>query len=143
MDHKTDHKYPKLLKIPLLNIEHETGYILTKTIIGNLQPIEMEGLKVCNISWTIDGTADTASSPTEFPSMPPESSLQPEHNNTKHSIVLQNAYIAQDAKDGLSSLLEGEYNSIISKSPMDVGRTNLFQMDIPTMGLQTIPNSVN
>ena len=29
----------------------------------------------------------------------------------------------------------GGYNSIISKSPMDVGRTNLFQVDIPTAGL--------
>ena len=28
----------------------------------------------------------------------------------------------------------GDYNSIMSKSPMDVGRTNLFQMDIPTAG---------
>ena len=31
-----------------------------------------------------------------------------------------------------SSLPEGDCNSIISKSPTDVGRTNTFQMDIPT-----------
>ena len=41
----------------------------------------------------------------------------------------------KEAKGGLSSLLEGEYNSIISKSPTDVRRTNLFQMDLPAMGL--------
>ena len=34
---------------------------------------------------------------------------------------------------GLSSLLEGVYNNTISKPPMDVGRTNFFQMDIPTV----------
>ena len=66
--------------------------------------------------------------------MPPELSFQLEHSNTKHSVVLQNAHIPQEAKEMLSSLLEGEYSSIISKSSMDVGRTSLFQMDIPTVG---------
>ena len=55
-------------------------------------------------------------------------------------------YKAQEAKDGLSSLLEGEYNSIIFKSPTDLGRKNLFQMDTLVMGqqflMQTIPNSI-
>ena len=53
----------------------------------------------------------------------------------RHSIVLEDAHILQEAKDGLISLLEGEYSSSIFKSPMDVGRTNLFQMNIPTIGL--------
>ena len=65
--------------------------------------------------------------------MPPESNFQPEHNINKHSIVLMDTHIPQEAKDGLSSLLEGEYNSIISKSSMDMGRTNLLQMDILTV----------
>ena len=34
-----------------------------------------------------------------------------------------------------NSLLEGEYNSYISKSPTYVGQINLFQMDIQTVGL--------
>ena len=153
MDHKIDDKYPKLLKIPLLNMEHNTVHILRKAI-GNLQPIEVEDFEVSNIPWTTDGTADATNSPTELPSMLPESSLQPEHNSKKHSVVLQDAQIPQEAKDGLSSLLEGAYDSIISKSPTDVGRTNLFQMDIPTAGppitcncrtihhMQTICNSI-
>ena len=40
----------------------------------------------------------------------------------------------QEAKVWLSSLLEVEYSIIISKLPMDVGRTNLFLMDIPMTG---------
>ena len=76
-----------------------------------------------------DGTADTVNSPTELPCIPPDSSFQPGHN-MKHSIALQNAHIPQETKDGLSSLLKGVYNSNISKSPTDVERTNLFQMDI-------------
>ena len=66
--------------------------------------------------------------------MPPELSFQPEQNNSKQSIILQDAQIPQEAKDKLSSLLEKDYHSIVSKSSMDVGRTNLFQMDIPTTG---------
>ena len=58
--------------------------------------------------------------------MPPMSSFQLENNINKHSIVLEDAHILQEAKDELASLLEGEYNSIISTSSTDVGRTNLF-----------------
>ena len=133
MDHKIDHKYPKLLNIPLLNTEHDTILSQEKYIIEKLQPIELEDIEVSNISWTKDDT-DTTNSPAELPCMPPESSFQPGHNNTKQSVGLQDAQIPQEAKDKLSSLLERDYNSIISKSPMDVGRINLFQMDISTMG---------
>ena len=92
--------------------------------------------EVSNISWTQDHN-ETTNSPAELPSMPPESTFQPEHNNTKQSVVLQDAQIPQEAKDKLSSLLEGDYNSTVSKSHRDVGRKNLFQMDIPTMGPPT------
>ena len=132
VDHKIDHRYPKLLKISLLNTENNTVQIPWKPIIGNLQSIEVEDFEISNISWTTEGTADTTNIPTELPSMLPESSVQPEHNNAKHSIVLLDAKIPQEAKNGLSSLHEGDYNSIISNTPMDVGRTNLFQMDIQT-----------
>ena len=85
--HKIGHKYPKILKIPLLNTEHDTVHIPRKTIIGNLQPIEIEDFEVSNILWTTDGTVDTTNSPTELPSMPPESHFQSEHNSTKHPAV--------------------------------------------------------
>ena len=88
-------------------MEHDTIYIPQKAIIGNLQPIEIEGIEVSNMSWTIDGTADTTNSPVELPSMPPESSFQPEHNTTKYSIVLQDAQIPQETKDELSSIMRG------------------------------------
>ena len=53
-------------------------------------------------------------------------------------MVLEDAHIPQEAKNGMPSLLEREYYSIISKSPTDVRRTNLFEMDIPTMGLPVV-----
>ena len=33
--------------------------------------------------------------------------------------------------------LKKDFDSIVPKSPMDVGRTNLFQIDIPTTGPPT------
>ena len=66
--------------------------------------------------------------------MPPESSFQLKLDNTKYSIVLWDAQMPQKTKDRLSFLLQGEYSNIISMSPMHVGRTNLFQKDIPTIG---------
>ena len=59
--------------------------------------------------------------PAELPCMPPEPSFQLKHNINNHSIELEDVHMLQEVKDGLSSLLEGEYNSIISKSPMDFG----------------------
>ena len=81
-------------------------------------------------------TVSTIDKQTELPRMPSESSFQPECSNTKHSTVLPDVHIPQDAKDGLASLLDGGFNSTISKSPMDVRRSNLFQMDIPITGPQ-------
>ena len=73
VDHKIDHKYPKLLKIPLLNKDYNTFHIPRKTIIGKLQSLDVADFKVSNISWTTDGTATTTSKPTELPCMSPES----------------------------------------------------------------------
>ena len=90
------------------------------------------------MSWTTDGTATTTGKPTQLPCMLPESSIQLAQSNAKQSIALEDAQISQDAQDGLASLLEVEFNSIISVSPVDVGRTNLFQMDIPMAGLLAV-----
>ena len=43
-----------------------------KKIIGKLQPKEVVDIEVSDILWTTDGTADTAKSQVESPSMPPE-----------------------------------------------------------------------
>ena len=42
--------------------------------------------------------------------------------------------ILQEANEISSLHYMGDYNSIVLKSPMDVGKVNLFQMDIPTAG---------
>ena len=134
VDHKMDHQYPKWLHILLLNTEFNTVQISRKTVIGKLYPIVITGSAVNNISWTTDSTT-TKNKSAKLLCMPPKSSFQPEHNISRHSILLEDAHITQEDKDGLASLLEGEYSSSIYKSPTDVGRTNFFQMDIQTAWL--------
>ena len=92
-------------------------------MIGKLQPIETEIIEGSNISGTKENT-NTANSLVQLPSMPPESSFQQEQINSKQSILLQIVEIPQEAKDKLFLLLEGDFNSLVSKSPMGVGGTN-------------------
>ena len=66
-------------------------------------------------------------SPVEVPRMPPESSFQMEQNGSKQLILLEDVQIPQQSKDKFSSLLEKDYNSIVSKSPMDVGEPTFFK----------------
>ena len=66
-----------------------------------------------NVLWTKENS-NTANTPAELPRMSFESSFQPGHNNSKQSILLQDAQIPQEAKDELSSLLEKDFNSIVS-----------------------------
>ena len=105
-------------------------------MFSTLNPIEIESTKVSYISWTKKekSQADIRNSPTELPTIPPPSSFQPEHDILKRqSVILQETQVPQEAEDNLSSLLENEFDSILSISSTEVGRTNLFKMDIPTM----------
>ena len=100
MDHKIDNKYQELLKIAVLNTEHNTVYIPRKTAIGKLQPVDVADLKIINISWTTDDTVSKTNKPTELRCLPPKSSFQLEYSNNKHSVVLENAHIPQETRDG-------------------------------------------
>ena len=73
--HKIHHKQPKLFKIPLINTQHSSVCNLRKTIIGNLQPIDVADFEVNSISWMTYGTANTTNSPTELPCTPSEASF--------------------------------------------------------------------
>ena len=49
VDHKIDHKCPKLLKIHLLNMGYDSIHAPRKIIIGKLQPTEIEHIESSNI----------------------------------------------------------------------------------------------
>ena len=118
----------------MLNTAYNRVHVPRATVFGTLNIIDIESTEVSNISWIkMDKSKDDIrNSPMELPKIPWESSFQPEHNNTERQLViLQDTQAPQEARDSLPSLLENEFD-IISKSSTDVGRTNLFKMDIPT-----------
>ena len=92
--------------------------------------IDSDNIEVSNVSWTRENS-NTANSPAKLLRVSPESNFPPEQNNLKQFILQWDASIPQDTKDKPSSLLKMDFDSIVSKSPKDVGRINIFQMDIP------------
>ena len=55
--------------------EHNIVQIPRKTVIGKLQPRDLQHSEVNNISWMTDGTT-TTNKPAKIPYMPPKSSFQ-------------------------------------------------------------------
>ena len=135
-----NHKYPKLLSIPVLNRAYSRGYVPRSTEFGMLKPIEMEDAKVNEISWTkvkkLNKTTMNISEElhhfsqtnTELLTIPPWSSFQLEPNNhIRQSVILKDAQVPQEDQDKLYFLLQNKCDSIMSKSSTDIGRTNLFK----------------
>ena len=54
--------------------------------------------------------------------------------NGKPAVMLQDADIAQAARDKLNHMINTQFARIISQSSTDFGRTNLVEMDLPTTG---------
>ena len=71
----------------------------------------------------------------ELPIIPPQSTFQSEpSNHNRQSVILEDAQVPHEAPYKLSSLLQNKFDSIVTNSTTDVGRTNLFYIAIPTTG---------
>ena len=65
----------------------------------------------------------------------PECSLQIKADKKDYDrIKMQELEVPDEAKRKLNTLLKEKYWDIVSKSAMDIGRTNLIELDIPTGG---------
>ena len=64
-------------------------------------------------------------------------------NHIKQSGILEHFQVPKEAQDKLSSLLQTKNDSIVPKFSTDMGRTNLFQMDIPTTGAPPLLTNSN
>ena len=65
----------------------------------------------------------------------PQTNLQMEADKPNHpDISMPDADVPEEAKSKLLHLLEVKYNTIISKSATDIGRTTLIELDVPTEG---------
>ena len=128
----------------MLNTNESNMYIIKNTPIMSLHET-CEVQDICNIEWKkhID-TRDIAPEVTHpeanrqhkdlLPPMP-ECNLQIKANKKDYNkIKMPEADVPEEAKRKLNALLEEKYWDIVSKSAMDMGRTNLIELDIPTEG---------
>ena len=70
-----------------------------------------------------------------LPMFPDCSSFQTHaHNSNKSPIQLQDANAPVEIQCKLYTILISKFTGVISKSPTDFGRTNLIEMDLPTIG---------
>ena len=64
--------------------------------------------------------------------MPNNTNLQLEPDTNHSSRSIPDADIPEDARDMLKELLDIKYANIMSQTTIDIGRTNLIKLDIPT-----------
>ena len=70
-----------------------------------------------------------------LPEIPSATNLQLEPYTPNVSKSIPDAVISEIARKRLQELTDSKYNSIISKSDTDIGRSNLIELDIPTEDL--------
>ena len=132
--HHVDHKMPKALKVPILNTNN------TISSLGNNSPVAMlvpagRCEQIQEVKWTeVTDEPDLLKKPQLLPEIPSATILQIEPHNPYVSKSIPEADIPEIAKKRLEELLDIKYNSIVSKSATDTGRTNLIELDIPTKG---------
>ena len=132
--HHMDHKMPQTLKVPILNTNNTISSLGKNSPIATLVPAgkfeQIQGIE----RWEVTLELDLLKKPQLLPEIPSTTNLQLEPNTTNVSKSIPDANIPKIARKRLQQLLDVKYNSIVSKSAADIGRTNLIELDIPTEG---------
>ena len=142
--HKLNHKHPRKLLIPLLNISHNEVKIPKNTILGSISSItDVDTIQ--EVLWqkiqdtekkAVRNTAQDPQIHKLLPVFPENSNFQMHANDSSKPVVmLQGAEIPQAARDNLNHMVNNQFACIICSSSADLGRTNLVEMDLPTTGL--------
>ena len=76
--------------------------------------------------------------PKLLPQIPHNTRLQLDPDYKSLPWSLPDINILEEARTKLRDLLERKYLHIISQNMMDIGRTNLYELDIPTEGLPIV-----
>ena len=127
--HMVNHEMPQHLNIPILNANN----VLCS--IGKNMPIaSMHSAGNCEeaqeVSWS-KVQCDTSKLP---PQIPENTSLQLEPGTKSLASSIPDADIPKEARMKLQELLNKKYLQIILQNAMDISRTNLIKLDIPTDG---------
>ena len=127
--HGMDHKNPKTLNIPIMNTNNISCSLTKNLPIGTLA-LAGRCEEVQDVNWTKlqDNTARL------LPKIPNNTNLQLEPDTNHLSRSIPDVDIPDEARDRLKELLGIKYADIMSQTAMDIGRTNLIELDILTEG---------
>ena len=131
--HKVNHKRPQNLNIPILNTNNSFCSISRSSPLATLVLAgKCEGVQ--EVSWN----QIQCSNAKLLPEMLVGTSLQLEPNTKSPLRTIPDADIPE-ARVQLQELPHQKYINMISQTTMDIGRTNLIDLDIPTEGPQLPP----
>ena len=128
--HRVDHKTPQYLNIPVLNANNVPCSIGKNMPIVSMHPVGMCE-EVQEVSWN-SLQCDTSK---PLPQIPHNTRLQLEPDSKGLPRPIPDVDIPEEATMKFRDLLERKYLNIISQDMMDIGRTNLIELNIPTEGL--------
>ena len=127
--HRVDHKTPQHLNIPVLNAYNIPCSIGKNRPIASMHPVaKSEGDQ--EVSWS-RLHHDTSKL---LPQILQNTSLQLEPDTKSLASSIPDVDIPNEARTNLQELLNRKYIQIIAQYAMDIGRTNLIELDIPTEG---------
>ena len=127
--HKVNHKTPQYLNIRTLNTSNSfysisrCSPLATLVLVGKCEEIQ-------EVSWN----QVQCNNAKLLPEILEGNSLELEHNTKSHLRSILDADIPEEARVQLQELLDWKYINIISQAVMDIGRTNLIELDIPSEG---------
>ena len=134
--HCVDHKTPRTLKVIILNTNNTISNLERNSPIVTLVPAG-KCEQIQEAKWSeVTQEPDLLKKPQLLPEIPSTTNLQLKPDIPNVSKSIPDADMLEIARKRLQGLLDLKYNSIVSKSAADIGRTNLIELDILTAGLQ-------
>ena len=136
--HKLNHKHPRELLTPLLNISHNEvkipkntilGYFNSTTDVDTIQEVLWQNIQDTEEK-AVKNTAQDPQVHKLFAIFPENSNFQIHANDdSKWAVMLQDAEIPQAGRAKLNHIVNNQSACIIFSPSADFGRTNLVEMD--------------
>ena len=146
-------KTPRTLQLPFLNTSTSYESIPRGSLLGTFEPVGEEVNEIHTTSWEkLEGQVNYAHAQLRrkgsyrtarekiqkmekepyklLPDHPPSSSMEMESIMKRPEVTLEDAKDADKWKSKVLNMLETRFSSIVSKSSMNVGHTNLHTVDL-------------
>ena len=127
--------------VQLLNTVNSVVKLLKNTVLGSINKVDNAEYvqNMSSLQSAIDNAHDEAQPQQEAKPLLPvfPDSLRfttHAHDSNKSPIQLQDVNVPLEIQQKLNTMLNSKCTGIISKSPTDIGRPNLIEMDLLTTG---------